>query len=152
MSERFATVLINAQHAHTVLRDLWAWLKPRTLAGHRYCVEVKPETRTTAQNRLMWSVLGDLAEQCEWAVDGAMVKLTPEEVKDVLTAGLKKHQRMCRGIDGGLVFLGQRTSRMSIPEMADLITLGHAYGDGQGVKWSRTSLGRDVPDEVLSAA
>ncbi len=149
---KFAALLHNAQQGHQVLLSAWEAAKPYLIAGHRLCISIKPETRTTAQNRLLWSVLSDLSEQCQWAVDGAMVKLEPEEVKDVLSAGLKKHQRMCRGIDGGIVFLGQRTSRMSISEMADLITLGHAYGDGQGVKWSRTSLGRDVPDEVLSAA
>ena len=149
---KFAGLMFNAQQGHQLLQTVWEAAKPHLIAGRRLCVSVKPETRTTAQNRLLWSVLSDLSEQCRWAVDGAMVRLDPEEVKDVLTAGLKKHQRMCRGIDGGIVFLGQRTSRMSIPELADLITLGHAYGDGQGVKWSRTSLGRDVPDEVLSAA
>jgi hypothetical protein len=151
MSDRFSTVLLNAQHAHQTLLSAWTWLKPLMLPeGRRYSIEIKRETRSTAQNRLMWSVLTDLAEQCEWAVDGSMVKLEPEEVKDVLTAGLKKHQRMCRGIDGGLVFLGQRTSRMTVAEKADLITLGHAYGDQRGVKWSKTSLGRDWPEEVAA--
>ena len=147
----FSAALYNAQQGYQAILSAWQACKPVLLAGQRLCISIKPETRTTAQNRLMWSVLTDLSDQCEWAVDGAMVKLTPEEVKDVLTAGLRKHQRMCRGIDGGIVFLGQRTSRMSIPEMADLITLGHAYGDGKGVQWSRTSLGRDWPEPVEAA-
>ena len=150
MSERFSTPLFQAQQAHQALANAWAWLKPLLLAGHKFDLSIKPETRTTAQNRLLWSVLTDLSRQCEWAVDGSMVKLEPEEVKDILTAGLKKHQRMCRGIDGGLVFLGQRTSRMTVGEMADLITLAHAYGDQQGVRWSKTSLGRDWPEEVAA--
>ncbi len=150
MSEQFSTVLLNAQHGRTAILDAAQWAKSWLLAGHKLSLTIKRETRSTAQNRLLWSVLTDLAEQCEWAVDGEMVKLQPEEVKDVLTAGLRKHQRMCRGIDGGLVFLGQRTSRMTVPEMADLITLAHAYGDEKGVRWSRTSLGRDVPDEVAA--
>lgn len=124
------------------LRSAWAWVKPLVMAGHRFSLKIEPETRSTAQNRLLWSCLTDLSKQCEWAVDGSMVKLEPEEVKDIMTAGLKKHQRMCRGIDGGLVFLGQRTSKMSSAEMGELITLCHAYGDQQGVKWSKTSLGR----------
>jgi hypothetical protein len=55
-------------------------------------------------------------------------------------------------LDGGLVVLGMRTSKLTVPEMSDLIALGHAVGDERGVQWSRTSLGRDVPDEVLSEA
>jgi hypothetical protein len=39
---------------------------------------------------------------------------------------------------------------MTVAEMAELITLGHAYGDSQGVRWSRTSLGRDVPEEAFA--
>ena len=144
-------LLFNAQQGHKMLMTLWLDMKAHLLAGHRLSITIKPETRTTAQNRLLWSVLGDLAAQCEWAVDGQMVKLTAEEVKHILTAGLKRHQRMARGIDGGLVILGQSTSRMSKDEMGELITLAHAYGDQQGVAWSRTSLGRDVPDEALAA-
>lgn len=151
MSERFATVLINAQHAHTVLRDLWAWLKPRTLAGHRYCVEVKQETRTTNQNRMLWSILFDLSAQVQWPVDGKAQKLAPEDWKHILSAGLQKHQRIAQGIDGGFVMLGQRTSKMTVAEMGELIELAYAFGAEHGIKWSRTSLGRDVPDEVLSA-
>jgi hypothetical protein len=79
-----------------------------------------------------------------------MVNLAPEDVKHVLTAGLKRHQRMCRGIDGGLVILGQSTSRMTVAEMTDLITLGHSVGDERGVNWSRTSLGREVPEEAFA--
>jgi hypothetical protein len=51
---------------------------------------------------------------------------------------------------GGFVMLGQRTSKMTIGEMADLITLGHAFGASNGVIWRRTSLGRDVPDEACA--
>jgi hypothetical protein len=150
MSEQFSTVLLNAQHGRTAILDAATWAKPYLIAGHKLSLTIKRETRSTAQNRLLWSLLTDLANQLEWAVDGSMVKLEPEEVKDILTAGLKKHQRMCRGIDGGLVFLGQRTSRMTVAEMADLITLAHAYGDQQGVRWSKTSLGRDWPEEVAA--
>jgi NinB protein len=152
VTDRFSTPLFQAQQANQALIDAWKWLKPQVLSGLRFDLTIKRETRSTAQNRLMWSVLTDLAEQCEWAVDGSMVKLDPEEVKDVLTAGLKKHQRMCRGIDGGLVFLGQRTSRMTVAEMSDLIELAHAFGAERGVRWSRTSLGRDAPEELFEAA
>lgn len=153
MTDRFSTVLINAQQAHQVLLSAWTWLKPRMLPeGQRYSVEIKPETRSTAQNRLMWAVLTDLSRQCEWAVDGAMVKLEPEEVKDILTASLKRHQRMARGIDGGLVILGARTSKMTKAELSELVELAYAVGAERGVKWSRTSLGRDVPEELFEEA
>lgn len=148
--DRISVTLHNAQAGHSAWVTLWQQCKALLLAGHKVTVELKRATRSTEQNSLLWSLLTDLSQQCEWAVDGRMVKLSPEDVKHVLTAGLKRHQRMARGIDGGLVILGQSTSRMTVPEMAELITLGHAYGDSQGVRWSRTSLGRDVPEEAFA--
>ncbi|MBO9332678.1 hypothetical protein GHR37_26390 [Achromobacter xylosoxidans] len=39
---------------------------------------------------------------------------------------------------------GQRTSKMTVREMKDLIELAYAFGNERGVEWSRTSLGRDA--------
>lgn len=150
MSERFVATLHNAQAGHSELQRAWTWAKAMLTAGHRLSLEVKRSTRSTEQNGMFWSILTDLSQQCDWAVDGQMVKLQPEDIKHILTASLKRHQRMARGIDGGLVILGQSTSRMTVAEMSELITLAHAYGDSQGVKWSRTSLGREVPDEAFA--
>jgi len=150
MSQRFSTVALNTQHGHTVIQDLWKWVKAMTVGGHRISIEAKPETRTTAQNRLMFSVLRDLSEQCKFVINGQYVKADVLDVKDILSAGLRREQRIAQGLDGGLVVLGMRTSELTIAEMGDLITLGHSVGDERGVKWSRTSLGRDVPDEVAA--
>ena len=147
---RFQTVAINAQHGHTVIQDLWHWVKAQTMAGHRVSIEAKHETRTTAQNRMLWSVLSDLSHHVAWPVDGKLQKLDADEWKHVMSAGLAKSQRVAQGIDGGFVILGQRTSRMTVAEMVELITLAHALGDERGVPWSKTSLGRDWPDEVAA--
>lgn len=110
--------------------------------GHR--VEIRPKTRTLAQNDLLWSVLTDISKQVSFVVNGESVKVSPEEVKDILTAGLKRETRMAMGIDGGMVILGQRTSKMTIRQMTELIELAHAFGAEKGVQWSPTSLGRDL--------
>lgn len=149
-TERFSTVLINAQHGRTAILDAANWAKPWLIAGHRLSLTITRETRSTAQNRMLWSILADIARQVEWPVDGRLQKLEPEEWKHILSAGLKKSQRVAQGIEGGFVMLGQRTSRMTVAEMADLITLGHAFGDQRGVRWSKTSLGRDWPEEVAA--
>lgn len=150
MTERMSVRLYNPQRAKADLEPVWQWIKAMTMAGNRLVLDVRRETRTLEQNSILWSILTDLSQQCEWAVDGQMVKLPPEDVKHILTAGLKRHQRMARGIDGGLVILGQSTSRMTVAEVSELIELGHAVGADRGVKWSRTSLGREVPDEALA--
>ena len=142
---RASITLINAQQAHQALLSLWADIKPWIVAGHRLTVSVKAETRSSAQNSLLWSCLADVARQVEWHGQ----KLDDEAWKDMSTAALKR-QRVVPGIDGGFVVLGTRTSRMTIAEMSELIEFLHAFGDERGVKWSRASLGRDVPDEVFA--
>lgn len=111
-------------------------------APEGYRVVITPRTRTIDQNNLMWSCLTDLSKQVEWVINGKKTKLSPEDWKDVASASLKQETRISQGFEGGVVLLGQRTSKMNIKEMTDLIAVIHAFGDEQGVKWSPTSLGR----------
>lgn len=113
-------------------------------APEGYRCEIRPKTRTLAQNDLLWSVLTDISKQVEFVVNGELLKVSPEEVKDILTAGLKREMRMAMGIDGGMVLLGQRTSKMTVRQMTELIELAHAFGTQRGVEWSPTSLGRSI--------
>jgi hypothetical protein len=128
--------LHNAQQGHTVLLDIWQKAKPFLLSGQKLVLTIEEQKRSTEQNALLWSVLSDLAKQVQWHGE----KLTKEEYKDLLTAGLKK-QRAIPGIDGGFVVLGSSTSKMTKAEMSELITLAHAFGDERSVKWSPTSIG-----------
>jgi len=134
--------LHNAQQAHTILKDVWAKAKPYLLAGNKLVLTIEEQKRSQEQNALLWSVLTDLSKQVPWHGE----KLTKEEYKDLLTAGLKK-QRAIPGMDGGFVVLGTSTSKMTKAEMSDLITLAHEFGDMRGVEWSPTSIGEsnDVP-------
>lgn len=111
-------------------------------APEGYRVEIKPAKRTMAQNDMMWSILTDISRQVKFVVNGALVTVEPEEVKDILTAGLKQEMRMAMGLNGGMVMLGQRTSRMSVREMSQLIELAYAFGNDKCVEWSPTSIGR----------
>lgn len=88
-------------------------------------------TRRTVQNERMWAMLHDVSRQVTWYGS----KLTAEEWKDVFTAALKK-SKVVPGIDGGFVVLGQRTSRMTIKQMSELITLMFAFGAEQRVVWT----------------
>lgn len=131
-------ILYNAQQGHTVLKDIWQKAKPYLMAGNKLVLTIEQEKRSQEQNALLWSVLTDLSKQVLWHGE----KLTKDEYKDLLTAGLKK-QRAIPGIDGGFVVLGTSTSKMTKQEMTDLITLAHAFGDERDVKWSPTSVGQD---------
>lgn len=124
-------VLHNAQQGHMALMGLWAQIKAHLMAGQQLVIEVKEKTRSTEQNARMWALLTDVSRQVDWYGQ----KLTPEEWKDVFSASLKK-QKAVPGLDGGFVILGQRTSKMSIREMGELMELIEAFGADKGVRFS----------------
>lgn len=124
-------VLHNAQQGHMALMGLWMQIKAHLMAGQQLVIEVKEKTRSTEQNARMWALLTEVSRQVDWYGQ----KLTAEEWKDVFSASLKK-QKVVPGLDGGFVILGQRTSKMSVREMADLMTLIEAFGAEKGVRFS----------------
>lgn len=93
-------------------------------------VTIQEDTRSLAQNRMLWACLHDVSSQVVWYGR----KLDSESWKHVFSAALKK-QETVPGIDGGFVVLGQSTSKMRVGEMRDLIELIFAFGAEQGVKW-----------------
>lgn len=116
-----------------VLAFLCAFIRSQ---GRRLQITVADPTRTLEQNARLWAMLGDVAKQVLWPVDGQMQKLSPDDWKHVLSAGLKRHQRVAMGIDGGFVILGQRTSQMSKAELSDLIDIIGAFGANHSVNWT----------------
>lgn len=81
-------------------------------------------------------MLTDLSKQLQWPVDGELQWLSKEDWKVIMSAGLKKHQRIAKGIEGGWVMLGASTSRMKVGEMSDLITLMLAFGVERDIQWT----------------
>lgn len=130
MTERITLSLWEPVQAHKALMHAWAHAKAWLMAGHRLVLEVRPERRSDAQNRRLWSMLKDVSEQVNWHGN----RLTDEEWKDVFTASLKK-QKAVPGIDGGFVVCGQRTSKMTKAEMCELQELMEAFGAQQGVQF-----------------
>lgn len=139
-------IMREAITARDTMQVIWHEARRMLREGMAVRVEVKElkPSRSLDQNALMWSVLTDISRQVKWPVDGKLQTLEPEEWKEIMTAGLTKSQRVAQGIEGGFVMLGSRTSRMTIAEMTDLITLCHAFGAERGVQWSPTSVGRAV--------
>ena len=101
-------------------------------------VEEAKSRRSLDQNAKLWACLSDISRQVEWPVDGKSQLLEPEEWKEILTAGLKKSQRVAAGVEGGFVMIGTRTSRMTVAEMAELIEFIQWFGAERGVQWSVT--------------
>ena len=123
-----------------VLANCIAFLRALSPAEpHR--IEIKPvsDRRTISQNAKMWAMLSDIARQVMWPINGVPTHITPEDWKDLITAGLAKHQRIAQGLEGGVVMLGSRTSRMSKKELAELIEYIYATGADRGVVWDEAT-------------
>ena len=97
-------------------------------APEGHLVSISPPKRSLMQNRLMWKLLEQIAQQVVWHGQ----KLTKENWKDIFTASLNR-QTVVPGLDGGFVVCGNSTSKMTIPEMSELCELALAFGAQQGV-------------------
>ncbi|MBP7638335.1 MAG: recombination protein NinB [Kiritimatiellae bacterium] len=99
-----------------------------------YVVTVQEPTRNTSQNAAQWPILEAFAEQLQWPVNGAMVNLSAEEWKDVLTAAFQGETvRLAMGLNGGVVMLGLRTSQMGKRRFSEWLDFLHATAALRGV-------------------
>ena len=99
-----------------------------------YRVTVEPPKRSPDANAAMWPILEAFSQQLDWPVNGSMVKMTADEWKDVLSAAFKRETvRMAMGIDGGVVMLGMRTSKMAKAEFSEWLEFLHATAAARGV-------------------
>lgn len=104
-----------------------------------YCpnCNARLDVRSSEQNRLLHGLIGDIAEQKEWAGQ----KLDIECWKRLLVAGweraIGRQARLFPAIDGnGFDVVYQRTSRLSKSELSELYEYISAWAADNGVKAS----------------
>lgn len=101
-------------------------------AGHK--VTVSEPSRSLDQNAALWPILDAFSEQLKWPVNGVMVSMAAEEWKDVLTAAFRRETaRVAMGLDGGVVMLGCRTSKMSKREFSEFLEFLNATAAARDV-------------------
>jgi hypothetical protein len=97
-------------------------------------LRIGPPTRNLEQNAAQWPILEAFSQQLKWPVNGQMVNMSAEEWKDLLSAAFRKEQaRIAMGLDGGVVMLGQRTSKFGKKEFSDWLEFLHATAADRGV-------------------
>ena len=101
-------------------------------APEGYAVTIAERTRSLDQNALLWALLHELSVQTDWHG----MKLSPDEWKDLMSAGLTKSKVVPNMEGNGFVILGQRTSKMGKREFSDLCELILAFGAERGVRFS----------------
>lgn len=134
-----------------ILRD--ATIKRNALqavaeAGDDYVVTIAKPTRSNEQSSKMWAMLNDVArakpEGRNW---------TPETWKAAFMHSLGHQVMFAEGLDGAGPFpVGFRTSRLTVGQMSDLITVIYKYGDEHAVEWRETDAGGFMDLQERSAA
>lgn len=134
MTDRISLTLWNAQQGHQELRKAWDWMKSMLMAGHKLQLDCKPETRSSAENRMLHALIGEISRQKEWA--GA--KRDIECWKRLLTAAWCRTRgesvEILPALDGhGVDIVPARTSKLTKAECSDLIGYVQAWASDNGV-------------------
>lgn len=123
--------------AHRALTaQAWPMLKAMLVAGHRMVVEVKPETRSLAQNALLHSALTDIANQVEW--HGQKFDVVVWKRLCVASWLREKNQTpdLIPALDGnGFDVIYEKTSKLSAAQCSELLEWCFAFGAEHGVKF-----------------
>ncbi len=112
---------------------------------HPYVVSIGEETRSSAQNRKVHAVIGDIARSCEF-MDEAR---TMEQWKILLVSAhyiaTGNDANVMPGLEGEFVTLRESTARMTKGRMISLIEYCYAWGSQHGADWSDDAI--EVFDE-----
>ena len=103
-------------------------------APEGYVVKIAEPSRTLDQNAAQWPILQAFADQLQWPINGQMCQITPDDWKDILTCAFRNESpRVAAGLDGGMVLLGQRTSKFGKREFSAWMDFLWATASERGV-------------------
>lgn len=133
---KLTATLHNMQQGHAAIMAMWQQVKPWLAAGHKLQIEIKQETRNSAQNAKIHALLTDISNQVEWAGE----KRDVETWKRLLTAAWcranDERVEVLPAIDGlGVDIVFRRTSKLNINECSSLIEYIYYWASSAGVKF-----------------
>lgn len=105
-------------------------MEPESILEMAIGEAVKANKRTVNQNDKLWAMLGTVSEEVEWYGQ----YLSKNDWKWIFTAALRE-QRMVPGINGGIVYLGAPTSKMSKKDVSEMIEMIYAFGVEHDIDW-----------------
>ena len=111
-----------------------------------FVVSVRNQNRSDAQNRLMWSLIGDYVDQKQTIKMGEFEKQYPKEAwKAIFMNALGFPNNMLPTLDGSSFFVeGYRSSKLSVAEMSELLEFIFADGTERGVRFTKTGDFKDA--------
>ncbi len=127
MSDKQIFFLVNAKVRQNAVLAV-------SFAPDGYEVVLQPKTRTSAQNKRLWAMLGDVSKQVVW--HGKVMDST--QWKHLFSAVLLGQETVPNLDNTGFVVLGKATSKMSVTQMNALQELIAAFGANctPQVRWS----------------
>ncbi len=133
--DRLTLRLFEPVQAHKAIDAAWRHAKGWLVAGGgRLVLEVRPETRSDQQNRLLHALFADVARQAEWMGK----KRTAIEWKLLFVSGhsvaTKQGADLVPGLEGEFLNLRESTARMSKARMASLLEYVMAWAVDHGVE------------------
>jgi hypothetical protein len=132
-----ATLILSDDKVRDTARD---WIRRAPEGSVLTFTRPDEKKRTPPQNRLMWSLLGQLAEKARYHG----YKLDKEDWKLIMLSGLRKELRIVPSLNNdGVVSLDRSSSRLTVAEMGDMVTLIEAWAGENQVTLSRTLPGYD---------
>lgn len=150
----FAMRLWEPVQAWQAIQKGWMWAKSMLMAGHRLTVEIRPETRSSKQNRLLHALFADVSRQAEWMGK----RRTQAEWKVLFVSGhsvaTKAGADIVPGLEGEWCNIRESTARMSKARLASLIEYVTAWAVQNGVELQESQQWMIYleTDEILEAA
>lgn len=106
------------------------------LAPAGYMVKIAEQTRSDAQNRMLWACISDLQKQVS-----DFVEYSAEDIKCRFMHALGIELRFLPALEGAGMFpVGMRSSQLTKSQFSGLIDLIFAYGAKHNVSWSQRAL------------
>lgn len=161
MTQRLEVLVSSPQELPAAFDRAQKLAKALTIARHRVAVVVE-SLKSREQERLYHSCFRDLARDCllagmkhdPEAWKRALLQAFYEETRDDPEFAEDWKSRAPRFVPDlygrGLLMVGIESKRFTSGLASAFIEFVHSTGDQRGVKWSRTSLGRDWPEEIAA--
>ncbi len=148
MTDKLTVRLWEPTQAHAALADAWRHVKQWILAGHRLILEIRPETRSDRQNKLLHALFGDVSKQSEWMGK----RRTPAEWKVLFISGhaviTKSGAELLPGLEGEFVNIRESSAKMGVRRMNSLIEYVMAFAVSNGVELSESKQWMEVDQET----
>ncbi|HEY1127954.1 MAG TPA: recombination protein NinB [Roseateles sp.] len=161
MTQRIVAKASTQQELRAEFQRAWVWAQEQIAAGNTLAMEFE-HAKSREQERLYHSCFNDLARDCLYAGHKVPAEIwkrgllqafyeATKSDPDFADDWRKRKPRLIPTLEGdGMFMLTIESKRFTKNLASGFITFVHSVGDQRGVRWSRTSLGRDVPDEAVA--